>query len=180
MIPRLHTERLIMREWRATDVDAFASILGDPQVMRFLTGEPLNRADAWRFMATSAGHWQLRGYGTWVLERRSDGAVLGRVGLINPEGWPAMEVGWTLGRQHWGQGYATEAAIASLSYGFQTQAVDQLISLIDPENTASEAVARRVGETKGPPHELVFMGKTHRCNIWSITRDEWRNRPASA
>jgi len=180
MIPRLQTERLNMREWRESDLDAFAGILADTEVMRYLTGEPLSRTDAWRFMAASAGHWLLRGYGTWVLERKSDNAVLGRVGLINPEGWPALEVGWTLGRAYWGQGYATEAARASLDYGFQTQSVDRLISLIDAENVASEAVARRVGEAKGPPYELVFMGKTHRCNIWSITREEWRRRAVLA
>jgi len=70
------------------------------------------RADgARRFLAAACrriGHWTLRGYGTWAVERKSDGAFIGRVGLINPEGWPGLEVGWTLGKPYWGQGYATE------------------------------------------------------------------------
>jgi len=174
MIPRLETERLIMREWRASDLDAFASIYGDPEVMRYLGGDTLARNDAWRNMATAAGHWVLRGYGLWVVERKTDGAVMGRVGLINPEGWPGLEVGWTLGRPHWGSGYATEAARAAMRYAFLTQNVDRLISLIDPDNKASQAVARRLGETQGPDYELVFGGKRYPTQIWSIAREEWR------
>lgn len=176
MIPRLETERLVMREWRDGDLHAFADFYGDAEVMRYLSGEPIAYNDAWRSMATAAGHWVLRGYGTWVAERKSDGAVVGRVGLINPEGWPGLEVGWTLGRRYWGQGYATEAAQAAMNYGFLTQTVDRLLSLIDPDNKASQAVARRLGETQGPEYQLVIAGKTYACHIWSITRDEWRER----
>ena len=173
-IPRLETDRLILREWRQADLDAFAAFYADPQVMRYLTGEPVTRNDAWRSMAVSAGHWVLRGYGLWVVERKSDAAVLGRVGLINPEGWPGLEVGWTLGRPYWGQGYATEAARVAVNYAFLTQNVDRLISLIDTGNKASQAVALRLGETCGPNYELVVAGKTYATQIWSIARDEWR------
>lgn len=174
MIPRLHTERLILREWRHSDLDAFAAFSADLEVMRYLTGEPVARNDTWRNMASAAGHWMLRGYGLWVVERKSDAAVIGRVGLINPEGWPGLEVGWTLGRPYWGQGYATEAARASMSYGFLTQNVDWLISLIAPGNKASQAVALRLGETRGPDYELVIGGKTYATQLWSIRREEWR------
>lgn len=174
MIPRLKTERLTLREWRADDIDAFAAIFGDAEVMRYLTGEPVARSEAWRNMAAAAGHWVLRGYGTWVVERTSDGSVLGRVGLIKGEGWPGLEVGWTLGRPYWGNGYATEAARASMNYGFLTQSVDKLISLINPENEASQAVARRLGETPGPDYELVLGTQRYSTQIWSITREEWR------
>jgi RimJ/RimL family protein N-acetyltransferase len=173
MIPRLETERLILREWRQSDLDSMAMILGDPEVMRYLTGEPLARSDAWRNMASAAGHWVLRGYGTWAVERKSDGALIGRVGLIQPEGWPGLEVGWTLGRAFWGHGYATEAAQASMRHGFLTQPVDKLLSLIHPENRQSQAVARRLGETQGPFHEVTIGGKNYPVHIWSISRADW-------
>jgi RimJ/RimL family protein N-acetyltransferase len=178
MIPRLETERLLMRGWRASDIDAFAEIYGDAEVMRYLGGEPLARNDAWRNMAGAAGHWMLRGYGLWVVERKSDAAVVGRVGLINAEGWPGLEVGWTLGRPYWGQGYATESARAALNYAFLTQPGDKMISLIAPGNTGSQAVARRLGESCGPDFDLVIAGKRYPTQIWSITREEWRRRAA--
>src|SRR5580692_4689548 len=149
MIPRLETERLILRGTMLADFEAFAKILGDADVMRHLGGEALARNDAWRNVATNLGHWHLRGYGAWCVERKADGAVMGRVGLMNPEGWPALEVGWTLGKPYWGKGYATEAAAASMSYGFATQNVDRLISLIDPETRPHRkslcGLARRKG-----------------------------------
>jgi RimJ/RimL family protein N-acetyltransferase len=134
------------------------------------------RADAWRLLAAGIGHWALRGYGTWAVERKSDGAFIGRVGLINPEGWPGLEVGWTLGKPYWRQGYATEAARASLRYAFLTQPVDRIISCIDAGNKPSQAVALKLGESKGPPQDIVIGGKTFTADIWSITRAQWQRQ----
>jgi RimJ/RimL family protein N-acetyltransferase len=174
MIPRLETERLVLREYRPDDFEAFASFMADPDVVRYLHGTPMARADSWRLMATAIGHWSLRGYGTWAVERKSDGAFIGRVGLINPEGWPGLEVGWTLGKPYWGQGYATEAARASLDYAFLTQPADRVISCIDPGNKPSQSVALRLGESKGPSAEIVIGGKAFICDIWSISREDWQ------
>jgi RimJ/RimL family protein N-acetyltransferase len=176
MIPRLETERLILREYRPQDFEAFAAFMADPDVVRYLHGEPMARADSWRLLAAGIGHWTLRGYGTWAVERKSDGAFIGRVGVINPEGWPGLEVGWTLGRPYWGRGYATEAAKASLRYAFLTQPVDRVISCIDPDNRPSQAVALRLGESKGPPQEIVVGGKAFTADIWSITRAKWQRQ----
>lgn len=176
MIPRIQTERLVLREYRPEDFEPLASFLADPDVARYLTGEPMTRADSWRSLASSIGHWSLRGYGTWAVERKSDGAFLGRVGLINPEGWPGLEVGWTLGRPYWGKGYATEAARAALHYAFLTQPVEKMISCIHPDNRASQAVAARLGEKKGHSDTIVFGGKSFPIDIWSITRAEWQTR----
>jgi RimJ/RimL family protein N-acetyltransferase len=176
MIPRLETERLILRGLTADDFDELAAFMADPDVARYLTGEPLSRADAWRGLAVALGHWQLRGYGVWAVERKSDGAFMGRVGMINPEGWPGLEIGWTLGQPYWGQGYATEAARAAMDYAFVTQPVDRLISCIDPDNVGSQAVAQRLGETKGEVHALRVSGKDFIVDIWSITRAEWMKR----
>jgi RimJ/RimL family protein N-acetyltransferase len=176
MIPQLETERLVLRGWKPEDFEAHARFMADTDVVRYLSGEPLSRSDAWRSMASIVGHWVLRGFGFWAVTRKSDGAFIGRVGLHNPEGWPSLEVGWTLGKEYWGQGYATEAATAAMEYGFLTQRTDRLISVIDPRNVASQAVATRLGETRGEAVVIPYQGKTFDAEIWSITREEWRRR----
>jgi RimJ/RimL family protein N-acetyltransferase len=175
VIPCLQTKRLVLREWRASDFDFFAALYGDPDVAKYVGGV-MERNDAWRALSSAIGHWALRGYGTWAVERKEDGKLVGRVGLINPEGWPGLEVGWTLDKPYWGKGYASEAAEAALSFAFLTQKVDRMISCIDPDNVASQAVARRVGETRGELRHLRIAGKEHPVDIWSITRGEWQRR----
>lgn len=176
MIPRLETERLILRADRESDFDAFAGFMADADFTRFIAGEPQSRSDAWRAFAYGIGHWHLRGYGFWAVERKSDGVYLGRVGLNNPEGWPGLEVGWIIGKPYWRNGYAFEAAGAALDYAFLTQPVDEMISTIAPDNVASQGVARKLGETKDRQTEVTVRGKKHVLDIWSIGRAEWRRR----
>jgi len=104
---------------------------------------------------------------------QEDHALVGRVGVQYPEGWPATEIAWTLARQYWGQGYATEAARASLEYGFKATSLPKLISLIDPENHASQSVAQRLGQARGGKGTLVLAGKSYELDIWEIARDRW-------
>ena len=171
--PVLETERLILRSWREEDLDPLSRMSADGEVMRFLGGA-VSRNDAWRAMAAFIGHWVLRGYGFWVVERKSDGAFLGRVGLWRPEGWPGMEVGWALDRPFWGKGYATEAAKAALDHGFQNYPVPKLISLIDPENHASQRVAERLGETKAAQTTIKLLWRSFCADTWEISRERWR------
>jgi RimJ/RimL family protein N-acetyltransferase len=169
----LETQRLRLRGWTENDFEPYARMMSDPDVARFIGGA-MSRNDAWRSMATIVGHWALRGYGFWVVERKTDGAFLGRIGLWRPEGWPGLEVGWALDRPYWGDGYATEAACAALEHGFRSHPVDKLISLIDPENRPSQRVAGRLGETKGAPATIVLFGNSFSLDVWEITRDQWR------
>ncbi len=171
-IPTLETERLVLREWRDDDFEPFARMSADAEVMRFIGGAQA-RADAWRAMATFIGHWTLRGYGFWVVERKADRMFVGRIGLWQPEGWPGLEVGWALDRPYWGNGYATEAAAASLDYGFRNYPERRLISLIDPANGPSQAVARRLGHSRGAPAEIRIGGRSFFPEVWEMTRDAW-------
>lgn len=141
----LETERLILRQFREEDLDAYAEMVGDPEVMRYLGSGPMNRAEAWRNMAMVLGHWRLRGFGMWAVEARETGEMVGRVGCWRPEGWPGLEVGWTLRRAFWGKGYATEAGRASLEAAFDRLDQRRAVSLIHGENQASIRVARRLG-----------------------------------
>jgi RimJ/RimL family protein N-acetyltransferase len=177
MIPRLETERLLLREYRPEDFEAFVAIMADPEVARYLPGGlPLNRMETWRFVTSCIGAWTMRGYGAWAVERKSDHAMMGRIGLINPDGWPGLEVGWTLGRPYWGQGYATEAALISLDYAFLTQPIAEVISTIHPENKASQGVAKKIGESKGRRCDLAIGRIVYTCDIWSISRSTWLQR----
>ena len=162
----LETNRLTLRQFRESDLDEYAAICADPQVMRFLGGKPYTRAETWRHMATMLGHWQLRGYGMWAVQEKSSGLLVGRIGFNHYEGWPGFELAWTLGRPHWGRGYATEGARAALDYAFATLEQPHVISLIHPDNTASIRVAERLGEQLEGRTELfgteVFVYGVHR------------------
>ena len=167
----LETERLHLRQFRHEDIDAFAAMAADPEVMRFLgDGTPIPRDEAWRGMASVVGHWVLRGFGLWAVEERASGLLVGRVGLYYPEGWPGREVGWTLARPYWGRGYAYEAAHAALAHAFEHLKWPRAISLIHPENTRSIAVAERLGERL--EKEIVVRG--HPALQYAIAREDWQ------
>jgi RimJ/RimL family protein N-acetyltransferase len=146
-IPTLETGRLLLRQFRQSDFDALAALSADPEVMRYLgDGKPRTRAETWLAMASYLGHWELRGYGLWAVEEKATGKFVGRIGLLNPEGWPGLEVAWTLARERWGNGFATEGAKAALDYAFSVLKLEHVISLIHTDNAASIRVALRVGE----------------------------------
>jgi RimJ/RimL family protein N-acetyltransferase len=141
--------------WREQDFEPYAKMCADPEIMRFLGGKTLNRLEAWRHMAFLIGHWDLLGYGHWAVEEKASGAFAGRVGFLNPADWPGFEIGWTLGRNFWGKGYATEAAQRALQFAFDELDKSHVISLIHPDNRASIRVAERLGEKLEGNTELL-------------------------
>jgi RimJ/RimL family protein N-acetyltransferase len=151
LVPVLETERLILREFRRSDLDAHAATLGDAEVMRHIGGEALSREDSWRRLAMSVGLWSLIGMGPWVVERRSDGRYLGHIGFFNFErniqpsiaGEP--EMGWIFDRAAQGQGYATEAGTAALRWADEVLKPDSIPAIIDLENEPSMRLAERLG-----------------------------------
>jgi RimJ/RimL family protein N-acetyltransferase len=141
--------------------------------MRFLgDGKPLTPLETWRQMASWMGHWYFRGYGGWAVEEKATGKVVGRIGFGYPKTWPGFELGWSLGRQSWGKGYATEGAQRALEYAFTDMNRDHVISLIAPANVASIKVAERLGEKVEGETEVM----AHHVLIYGISRDEWRKR----
>jgi RimJ/RimL family protein N-acetyltransferase len=144
----LETPRLLLRSIVSADAAPFLEIHEDPEVRRYvmLGSPPSGLAGAWRNIAMMIGHWALRGYGPWTVVERSSGLVIGRAGFWNPEGWPGLEIGWVIRRSHWGQGFATEAAIAALDWLWTQTRVDHVISIIQPGNHRSIRVALKIGE----------------------------------
>lgn len=148
-IPTLVTERLRLRPFRHDDIDDYAAMNADPEVLRYLSSgcSPWERDRAWRHMAFLVGHWELVGAGMWAMEQRESGTFVGMTGFAEPEGWAGFELAWTLARRWWGCGYATEGARAALDHAFRVLKKDRVISLIHPQNQASIRVAERLGES---------------------------------
>lgn len=165
----LETERLVLRWFRESDFGEFLKMSSDPQVMQFLGGKTLTEIEAWKSMAAFMGHWYFRGYGVWAVEEKSSGKLVGRIGFMDPAGWPGFELGWTLARDCWGKGYATEGARRALEYAFTEMNRDHVISLIAPENTNSIKVAERLGEKVEGETELLGRNVT----IYGIDRNAW-------
>lgn len=144
-IPRISTERLVLRGYRASDFEAFATNLADPVVTEHLDGV-VSRRNAWRILAAGTGSWVLNGSGWWAVTLRDTGELVGTVGAFFREApWTDLELGWTMFRRHWGRGYASEAAGAALAWGFEAHPVPRVIAHIDPRNAASIRVSERIG-----------------------------------
>lgn len=170
----LETPRLRLRMFEERDLDAYARMCANPEVMQFLGGRPLDRADTWRQIATYLGHWQMRGFGLFATELKDSGTFIGRIGLWYPHGWPALEIGWAVDRPYWGNGYATEAGAAVVRWAFEELDLPRLASLIHPDNTVSIRVAEKLGGSRGESIELAGAPTW----IYTIDRRHWeRQRP---
>lgn len=168
-IPELETDRLRLRAWQESDIEAYIEMCADEEVMRHLTGKPMTRQEAWRHAAYIIGHWQLRGYGHWALEHKETGQFVGRLGFFNPADWPGFEIGWAISRPFWRQGLAEEGARRALVYAFEDMGREELISVINPENTASIALAEKLGEHYQRDGELFG----HKISIYGMSKQEW-------
>jgi ribosomal-protein-alanine N-acetyltransferase len=179
--PTLLTERLILRPFEETDLDAYTDLLTSPEVRRSLRlPESFSRREAWSGMAQWRGQWELRGSGQFALEERSTGHFVGRAGLHRPEveDWPGLEVGWALRPEAWGRGYATEAGVASLAYAFDVMGEAEVFSVILPDNHRSQAVAGRLGLTLIEERVLSsYPAEPH--GIWRVARRQWQESAMS-
>jgi RimJ/RimL family protein N-acetyltransferase len=177
----IETQRLILRDWRDEDVGEFIRHTNTPTVMRWLGGvqaeEKMRESFETRFM-----RWQVeRGFTFWAVERKDDGALLGFCGLKIGDGDanPAKgeyEVGWRLREDAWGQGYAKEAAIASLDHAFDALGASQVVALTFVQNSASWGLMERLGMRRRPEldHDDPRFPELNPTIVYAIAREEWR------
>jgi len=145
-MPILATQRLLLRELVADDLDALALVLSDPETMRFYPAA-LDRAGVAAWIERNRRRYIDAGHGLWAMVLKSSGEVVGDCGLSRQtvDGTDEIEIGYHVRRDLWGQGYAPEAARACQGYGFARLGADRLISLIRPENLPSRRVAEKTG-----------------------------------
>ena len=179
MGPTLETARLILRPPREEDLDGWEELLGDEETARFIGGVR-GRPDAWRAMMTMAGSWALKGFAMFSVVDKASGKWLGRVGPWQPEGWPGTEVGWSLVRSAWGQGYARESAEAAIDWAFDALGWDEVVHVIAVDNLRSQALARRLGSVNAGPTRMPEPFHTIEADLWRQSREQWRNRARPA
>lgn len=157
----LQTERLLLRAWRSEDLQPFAAMVADPQVMRFFPATQ-STAEAAALMDRVHAHIAEHGFGLWALERKDTGAFIGFTGLglvgfeapfCNSTG-PTIEIGWRLARPAWGQGFASEAARASLACAFEELHLHEVVAFTVPANLPSRAVMERIGMQRDPADDF--------------------------
>lgn len=161
MIPTLYTDRLTLRAPRWDDFEAYAAFRASPRMVT--TGGPFTRSEAFGQLCAILGHWQLRGYGRWMVADQENDTPLGIVGLYYPEGWPEPELAWSVFDAAEGRGIANEAACTARDHAYDTLGWTTLISAVDPQNTRSVALAKRMGCTQEAPFEHPVYGTLH---IW--------------
>jgi RimJ/RimL family protein N-acetyltransferase len=156
-LDELRTSRLLLRRWRPEDLEAFAAMNADPEVMEFFPA-PLKRASSDALAGRIEAGFAEYGFGLWAIEVASSGGFTGFVGLSVPSFeaafMPAVEIGWRLARRAWGQGYATEAATAVLDAAFGPLALGEVVSFTSVANLRSRAVMRRLGMVHDPAEDF--------------------------
>ncbi|MCX4523888.1 GNAT family N-acetyltransferase [Streptomyces anulatus] len=172
----LETPRLILRRWRADDVVPMAAVNVDPQVMRWIgDGSVRDEQQTRRGIEAMEREWDSQGFGLFAVEIRSTGELAGFTGLsvpdFMPELLPAIEIGWRLGRAHWGQGLATEAAAAAVRFGFEDCGVGRIVSIAQLGNGASERIMTKLG--MHPVRETVDPSCDRRVRVFELSSEQY-------
>ena len=150
-IPIIETERLVLRDHRLSDFDAYVAMWAGPVVTRFIGRRPRTRDETWIRFLRHAGMWHHLGFGFWAIEEKASGRLVGEGGFhelkrnMSPSLEGTLETGWSLLPEAHGKGYATEAVAAMLGWATTHHAGKAITCFIDPENTASIRVAKKNG-----------------------------------
>ena len=181
-VPEISTDRLLLRGWRESDLEPFAALNADPEVMEHFPST-LSRDASDRLVQTIEHGWDQDGFGLWAIEVVADGRLIGFTGLSRPSFdahfMPAVEVGWRLARDAWGHGYATEAAQAAVAFGFERLGLAEIVSFTVSANVRSRAVMERLGMRRDPAddfeHPKLPEGHPLRRHVlYRLARDDWR------
>jgi RimJ/RimL family protein N-acetyltransferase len=177
------TARLRLRAWREDDLEPLAAIDGDPEVMAFVgDGRTRTREQTAASLGWIRQAWDEQGFGLFAVEVKETGQLAGWVGLavpfFLPEIMPAVEIGWRLGRAHWGHGYATEAAREALDFGFRDAGLDRIVSIRDVRHHVSAGVMRKLGMTEFLRTAVPSHGQP--VLVTEITRERWAASSAAA
>ncbi len=177
----IETERLLLRPWRDADLEPFAALNADPRVMEYFPST-LSRPESERFIARVRAHMDQYGYGFWALELKGSASFIGFAGLgVVPfvaHFTPAVEIGWRLAHASWSQGYASEAARASLCFAFLKQGLGEVVSFTVSANCRSRAVMERIGmhHTAADDFDHPRISEGHplrRHVLYRLGRAEW-------
>ena len=162
--------RVNLRPFTVDDLDALALICGDPDVMRYIgTGRPLSREETRARLNAVIKHQNKHGFGVWAAVDRSNGTLMGYCGLQFLDNTPEVEVGYRLAKRFWGMGFASEAAKASLRYGFEGLNLDRIVAVVQPANIASQHVLEKIGL------RYVKDARFYNSDVkyYAITREEY-------
>ena len=158
-IPTLTTARLTLRAPVREDYDAFSAFYAGDR--SGFVGGPLSAGRTFTGFCALWGHWELRGYGRWIIADKTTNAALGLAGPFYPDGWPEPELAWTLFDGAEGKGIAYEATLAAREYAYSVLGWTDCVSLVDPSNTRSLALAARLGCVPDGTHEHTDFGTLH-------------------
>jgi RimJ/RimL family protein N-acetyltransferase len=171
-VSELRTSRLVLRQWRDSDLAPFAELNADPEVMLHYPST-LTRAQSDAWVVGARALIASRGWGLWAVEVVDGAPFIGFVGLSQPRFeahfTPAVEIGWRLAREHWGRGYATEGARAAIAFAFEELGLEEIVSFTTVANDRSRRVMERVGMTHDPAddfdHPLLAPGDPLRPHV---------------
>jgi ribosomal-protein-alanine N-acetyltransferase len=181
----IRTARLRVRSWREDDFDAYAAMNADPRVMEFFPSV-LSREESEERFARGSARLAEHGIGFWPVEVVGGVRFIGIVGLARPDFeapfMPAVEVGWRLAAEHWGQGYATEAAQGVLAFGFERLGLPEIVSFTTTANVRSRRVMEKLGMRRAPAedflHPLIAEGHPLRPHVlYRLPRQAFRAVP---
>jgi RimJ/RimL family protein N-acetyltransferase len=172
---QIETPRLLLRVPRLDDLEPWAAMMADEETARFIGGAA-PREVTWRALMTMIGSWHAAGFAMFSVIEKSSGTWVGRLGPWQPDGWPGTEVGWAISREYWGKGYAPEGAAAATDWAFDNLGWTDVIHSIDPENLASQQVARKLGSANRGRGRLPPPFQESVVDIWGQSREDWRSR----